>query len=505
MKKFKRILRITALSLAFCVLLAAISIRLLNREEDERLFLGAAKRDYDSLRAAGFPDDYASALTELRLLHPEWYFVPLNISEINPAYTWDHVIDAETENPETNLIYPDAQYRAYRASGGKTYDSGYYSASRRTVSFFMDPRNFLNEADIFQFYDLTANEHDAENAVRAVLAGSFMENAVLENDMTYAEYFAFLGKELNLNPVYLALKVYQEQGVGGTSPIISGRCGDELVKLSDIGEDTDELRALNGYYNFFNLGAGGSGLFNIYRNAMEYAETGTESMASEWGSPSWDTRWKSLYGGALTIRQLYIERYQSTIYLQKFNVDDRSGRAFWGQYMQNVAGAMNEARLLYRAFADCSLLDLPCTFLIPVYDGMPKTVSTDPGNGKTPLASAVDRYDFGITVTSPVTASAENRTLYQEISATVGKSLTFEIDTFHSYDVKSLEINLQTDGSVRTWTASGGKTTVEIAGDDLSTSGTHILTVRGIADFDSGTTRKNNATFLCAVFYINIK
>ena len=37
-----------------------------------RYFEGEAEEYYQSLVAAGFPEDYARPLTELHLLHPEW-------------------------------------------------------------------------------------------------------------------------------------------------------------------------------------------------------------------------------------------------------------------------------------------------------------------------------------------------------------------------------------------------------------------------------------------------
>ena len=41
----------------------------------------------------------------------------------------------------------------------KTYDTGYwYGASRKAIAYYMDPRNFLDEINIFQFLDV--NNYD---------------------------------------------------------------------------------------------------------------------------------------------------------------------------------------------------------------------------------------------------------------------------------------------------------------------------------------------------------
>ena len=52
------------------------------------------------------------------------------------------------------------------------------------VEYFMDPRNFLNETDIFQFYNLSAVHNVGIEEVEAVLTNTFMENASLENGKT---------------------------------------------------------------------------------------------------------------------------------------------------------------------------------------------------------------------------------------------------------------------------------------------------------------------------------
>ena len=88
-------------------------------------FEGEAQLYYLSLLEKGFPEDYAKELTELHLLHPDWQFEPLLISQTNASYTWDYVIDQETKEPETNLVPDGKTYRKYqKASNIKLYDSG---------------------------------------------------------------------------------------------------------------------------------------------------------------------------------------------------------------------------------------------------------------------------------------------------------------------------------------------------------------------------------------------
>lgn len=485
-----------------------------------RYFEGAAEEYYQSLLAQGFPEDYARPLTELHLLHPEWSFTPLLITEEKPLYRWNYIIEQETKDAETNLISGLDDYRAYRHSTNKeTYDSGYYQASTDAVEYFMDPRNFLNETDVFQFYDLSAAHSVGLGEVSAVLAGTFMADARLENGKTYAEYFLEVGQELGVNPVYLAVKARQEQGVEGVSPVLGGECGSLLAEYYQNGTQTsesgnkvlaptegftsDELLALNGYYNLFNIKASGNGLFTIYYNAMTRAQEGSEHMTEAWGSPAWNTLWKSLYGGTYTIKTSFIDRYQNTIYLQKFNVDSRAGdRNFWGQYMQNVAGSLTESRTLFGAFASSGVLDGPCSFVIPVYGGMPNDPCADPARGRCSyLVTAPEKYNRATFFSNPILQTS-TETVYDTLRVYAEDSLHLRGIVTHSYGVKGVEYRWD-DGE---WISlcEGGKFDVTLP-IPYAENTSHILTLRTLAKYDhSDSAKKCSYTVLSAVFYVNV-
>lgn len=520
----KKRIGLIALILTFSLSIVALSTLLIvHISGKNQPFTGKAAEYCSSLMDAGFPEDYAVALTKLHLLHPSWSFVPLSVTQTNSAYTWSYVIDRETEKPDTNLIHAGDAYAAYRHSTNHTlYDSGYYQPSRDAVEYFMDPRNFLNEADIFQFYDLSNASLCSENALYAVLSGTFMENTVLENGKTYAQYLIGLGAELGVDPVFLAVKLRQEQGTEGTSPIISGSCGNTLLsyyqnqtKTTEAGKSIhpptpgsvqeQELLALNGYYNPFNIGASGNGVFSIYRNAMLRAINGSPEKSDEWdGSPSWSTRWKGLYGGAAFLKAEYIDKYQSTVYLQKFNVDGRAAENnFWKQYMQNLSGAMTEGRTLYQFFAANDTLDSACRFLIPVYDGMPKEISADPANGSCAyLAPASARYQTSASLTSPFRLHASNGAVYGEASLTREETLVLTGSFTHSYGVSRLEYSW--DGEE--WETCSRDGTLElIFSGNLPDYGEHILLLRGEANYASdNSNRKSNRYFLCAVLDVTV-
>ena len=505
-----------------CVILIACLIGgvVLVVSGNTRYFEGEAEAYYQELLAAGFPEDYARPLTELHLLHPEWNFTPLLVTKGNPLYRWDYVIHQETKDDDTNLISSAEDYSAYRhLINSNLYDSGYYQASRNAVEYFMDPRNFLNETDIFQFYDLAVANSVGVDQIAAVLADTFMEDATLENGKTYAEYFLEVGNELGINPVYLAVKARQEQGVEGLSPVLGGECGSLLaeyyangtqeteggrkVLAPTEGYTSEDLLSLDGYYNLFNIKASGNGLFAIYHNAMKRATEGTEHMADTWGSPSWNTLWKSLYGGAYTIKTSFIDRYQNTIYLQKFNVDSRAAdRNFWGQYMQNVAGSLTESRTLFSALASSGVLDGYCNFLIPVYAGMPSTPCADPANGNCSyLAVATEKYDSVIFLSNPV-LQASSETVYDTIDVYANDSLCLRGIATHSYGVRGVEYRWN-DGEWQPL-CEGGTFDMELP-ISYETGTSHILTLRTLAEYNhDDPSKKSNYMVLSAVFYINV-
>ncbi len=485
-------------------------------------FSGEAAVYCSELEKQGFPADYATSLTKLHLLHPTWEFVPLQITETNELYTWGYVIEQETKNPETNLSPSGESYIAYRHPlNFELYDSGYYQASTGTVKYFMDPRNFLNEADLFQFYDLSASKSATKEAVDAILVGTFMENTLLQNGKSYAEYLLEVGEEVGIDPVYLAVKLRQEQGEKGTSAVISGTCGSLLVRYyleqtekTESGLDilppkellnTSDLKALDGHYNPFNIGASGKGVFAIYQNAMERAVTGTSEMASAWGgSPSWDTDWKGIYGGAVFIKSRYIDRFQPTIYLQKFNVDGRAGeRNFKNQYMQNVGGALSEGRSFFRSFATNDTLDSPCRFLIPVYDEMPAAPSSDPANGACPAyAAATRRYTSLSVLDHPIRIRNENEAVYGEISVPFGSELLVLGEFSHSYGMVGLEYAWD----FGEWTSCSEDGSLSLSfSENLPSYGEHTLVVRGEAAYDANDSAKRvNRSILCAVLTVTV-
>lgn len=325
---------------------------------------------YKACIEAGFPDSYALLLAPLAMEHPNWTFLPLDVTGLCERYTWDYVLRMEMSTNDNNLVPNQKAYQhLFLAEDEQIYDSGYRAASREAIAYYMDARNFLNETDIFQFFDVSA--HASLDAVEAVLTETFMQGLLPDGSDTYAALFERVGEQYGISAVYLAVRGRMEHGKTG-SPTAFGTCGTAISKYSGVDES-----ALDGYYNFFNIGATGTGSEQILRNAALYAMKGKNGVV-------WNTLERSVEGGAGVLSDRFIANHQQTPYLLKFNVDVRSvtasgvSRNFWGQHAQNVLAAYSEGRTLARAFEAAGVTDGAYRFLIPVYGGMPETATEKP-------------------------------------------------------------------------------------------------------------------------------
>lgn len=294
----------------------------------------------DTSDISAFPGSYQADLRSLKNAHPNWTFVPMRTGlDFNTAVSNEmgakSLIQKTTANSSEGWV----------GSACPT-ESGWYYATRPAVSYHMDPRNFLTESYIFQFEQLTFNaSYHTESAVQTFLNGTFMKGKLADdiNGRTYAKAFYEIGSSRKLSPTHLAARVYQEQGQG-TSGLISGT-----------------YPGYEGYYNFFNVGVNGSTDAEKIVKGLTYAK-----------NQGWDTRYKSLSGGADTIGKNYILKCQDTIYLEKFNVDKNSPYGVYNhQYMQNIQAPKSESSSTKRIYTNAGALNSAFVFKIPVYDNMP--------------------------------------------------------------------------------------------------------------------------------------
>ena len=105
-----------------------------------------------------------------------------------------------------------------------------------------------------------------------------------------------------------------------------------------------------------------------------------------YGRP-WTDPNKAIYYGTKYIANGYL-KYQYTMYLQKFNVNEQSGNLYKHEYMTNVNGAASEGYHLYSGYSRADLLDKAHTFYIPVFDNMPN----DDSNSDSSVSTTTKDY-----------------------------------------------------------------------------------------------------------------
>lgn len=328
-----------------------------------------------STNVNAFPASYRPYIQALLASHPNWTFVPFQTN-----LDWNTVLKNEMY-PARNLVPSDCM-ESWKMSNVVLSAPYWVQASESIVRYYMDPRNFLNEDAVFQFELLSFNSAcHTESGVNAILKGTFMANGRLENGLSYAQNFMNIGRELNVSPYHLASRVRQEQGVEGSSPLISGT-----------------YPGYEGYYNYYNIQASGATYDEIIRNGLEEAKAG-----------GWTTRYAALYGGSQKVCNNYIKVGQNTLYLQKFDVDNSDGNLYWHQYMQNLLAAEREGRSARSGYADMNVLNNSFIFRVPIYNNMPASACKMP---KDSLASP--RLSFSISNFEKITLK------WQEIAGAQG-------------------------------------------------------------------------------------
>lgn len=307
-----------------------------------------------------FPASYRPYIQSLLKAHPNWTFVPMNTN-----LDWNTVIQQEM-TPARNLVPLDSM-ESWKMSNQVLSAPYWVQASESIVRYYIDPRNFLNEDSVFQFEMLSFNSAcHTEAGVKTILKSTFMENATLENGLSYAQNFMQIGRTLNVSPYHLASRVRQEQGNDGSSPLISGT-----------------YPGYEGLYNYFNILASGTTYDEIIRNGLEEARAG-----------GWTTRYAALLGGSQKVSNNYIKIGQNTLYLQKFDVDNSDGNLYWHQYMQNLLAADNEGKSVKRGYENMGVLNNSFLFRVPIYNNMPASACQMPKDSLAAPALSISVSNF---------------------------------------------------------------------------------------------------------------
>ncbi len=238
---------------------------------------------------------YKELIDKLQENHPN-----LTFTLFYTKLDWNEVISQEGHKDNTlyplNLIPESSKYPEdwiCEIDKDKRFDNGtWLCASDKAIMNQMDPRNILNEENIFEFKELNYKEGaQTIEGISEITKDSFLEGENIANTLIRA------GESANLDPYFIASRLIQEQG----------RDGSTLSRGYVYNETT--------VYNPFNIRATGNSTQEIIENAAKYAY-----------EQGWDSLEKGLLGGVEFVKEGYINKGQNTLYLQKFDIVNKDRR-----------------------------------------------------------------------------------------------------------------------------------------------------------------------------------
>ena len=329
-KKIKAIL----IALLIVTLIIILIFALLKESKKQKY----VEYDGENLSESKYPG-YKELIDKLLEEHPNWTFT-LFYTKLD----WEEVIENEGHSDSRiyplNLIPDSSKYPEdwkCEIDRDKTYDNGtWLCASDKAIKSQMDPRNILNEENIFQFKELSYVENaQTIEGVNEITIGTFLEGESIANALIQA------GKNANLDPYFIASRLIQEQGRDGTTLSKGYQYNEKIV------------------YNPFNIRAVGNSSKEIIENAARYAY-----------EQGWDTLEKAIIGGVEFLKEGYINVGQNTLYLQKFDVVNQDGELYTHQYMQNLMAPQSEASNMLEIYQSSNTVDESLNFIIPLYENM---------------------------------------------------------------------------------------------------------------------------------------
>ena len=295
-----------------------------------------------------FPVEYQDYLYKLKELHPNWTF-----DAYYTGISWSDFLANETDHGHNRVI--NSADSSWKCSCGNVA-SGYACASSSIISYYADPRNFLNEVNVFQFLEISYNPNvHTLSGIEAIIRNTFMNSRVQctnkagqSINMTYAEIILAAAQKSNMSPYSIATKIIQEVGSNGSGSVSGTYSG------------------YQGYYNFYNYGAYDSG--NAVSNGLAYAK-----------NKGWNNQYDAIIEGACLLADSYTNAGQNTAYFYKWDVvgtsilragysqNVTSSNLFRHQYMTNIQDPNGQSNTLYNTYVRTNAIDGNLNFIIPVY------------------------------------------------------------------------------------------------------------------------------------------
>lgn len=335
---------------------------------------GILTSDINGVDDAKYPG-YKALINDMKSKHPNYIFLVYYT-----GMDWNEVINTEYQGhgvSPLNLFQVNSNYNGMwqcPICGNKKYDNGSWCcASKEALAYMIDPRNSINDSDLFQFKDLEGSDVSYDDIARVVSGyGSYINNpeaiqAIVDASIQY-----------NVNGYFLVAKIINEHGKNGSTLSNGQGYNGKFV----------------GIYNYFNIGSYGNGTATIINNGLSYAQ-----------SKGWSSIRASIFGGAEVVKNSYITKYsQNTLYYQKFNVSGKSALASH-QYQQNIMAAQSQGASLKNYYGTSNTAQT-YTFIIPLYENIPATVSPRPDVTKANTINYEDGIVQNISTSLKVRASA---------------------------------------------------------------------------------------------------
>lgn len=308
-----------------------------------------------------FPEDYQKLLRQFvdDTFHDNWTF-----QAYYTGIDWNDFISGEQGY---NRVYKGFD-TAHRCTCG-SLESGYYCANSEITSYFVDPRNFINERNLFQFLEISYNEELYTRDIVAKLVAKYNvfnkgeyftfvmsdENHEMYNKevtMTYTDIIMEAAKKSQMSPISMVIKIVQEVGADGS------------------GSTDGKHSTFPNTYNFFNIGSSDKG--DAIYNGLEYAN-----------NKGWHCPYTSIVEGAMFNSDNYIKAGQNTAYFYKYDcvgtkilkageTQEISSYDLYHQYMTNIQDPYSQSASLFSTYTNEDLVDENLNFIIPVFENMPK-------------------------------------------------------------------------------------------------------------------------------------
>ena len=323
------------------LIIISIGVQMIIEESKKQKYV---EYNGENLNEAKYPG-YKELIDNLLQEHHNWTFTLL--------YTkldWNEVIENEghsdTRLYPLNLIPESNDYKEdwrCEIDINKRFDNGtWMCASDKAIEYKMDPRNILNDDNIFQFKELNYVEGaQTEEGLKEITEGTFLEGDNISDALIEA------GRNSNLDPYFIASRLIQEQGRSGTT-------------LSKGYEYNGAI-----VYNPFNINAIGNSRDEILESAASYAY-----------EEGWDSLEKAIICGIEFMKEGYINKGQNTLYLQKFDVVKQEG-LYEHQYMQNLLAPTSEGKNMKTIYETSDTVNSKLNFIIPLYENMPEEISEE--------------------------------------------------------------------------------------------------------------------------------